>query len=314
MCRELPPRGDLPWQDVAIVVRMASDDGAAEVPPEVSRARRPQFLTLMLFGVAAFRRPVAVAAGSVMDVLGDLGVSSHAARSTLTRMVDRGLLARHRLGREVYFALTDHGSSVLGEGRAAGRQSPNRDWDGTWTVVSFSLPEDQRAVRYQMRSRLVWRGFGLLQGGMWIAAGPVDIETLLGDLRVDRYIRVFTAAPAAPTTDADLILDAFDLPVIAARYEGFVSRWDNTQSAPGDPLCFLLTLQSEWAQIARADPRLPLNRLPPEWPAPRAFELYQRMYEEAWPAAQQACAERVRTVELTDEQTAAAARPGRTAV
>lgn len=253
----------------------------------------------MLFGVAAFRRPVALAAGSVIDVLGDLGVSGHAARSTLTRMADRGLLARHRLGREAYFALTGHGSSVLAEGQAAARQSPDRNWDGTWTVVSFSLPEDQRALRHQIRSRLVWSGFGLLQGGMWIAAGTVDIETLLEDLGVGPYIRVFTAAPAAPTTDAALILDAYDLPAIAARYEGFVSRWDRRQPGSDDPLRFLLSLQSEWAQIARADPRLPLNRLPAEWPASRAFDLYQRLYEKALPGAQQACAERVRTLDVT---------------
>jgi phenylacetic acid degradation operon negative regulatory protein len=278
---------------------MASAADAVEVPPEVSRARRPQFLTLMLFGVAAFRRPVALAAGSVIDVLGDLGVSGHAARSTLTRMADRGLLARHRLGREAYFALTDHGSSVLAEGQAAARQSPDRNWDGTWTVVSFSLPEDQRALRHQIRSRLVWSGFGLLQGGMWIAAGTIDIETLLEDLGVGPYIRVFTAAPAAPTTDTALILDAFDLPAIAARYEGFVSRWDRRQPGSDDPLRFLLSLQSEWAQIARADPRLPLNRLPAEWPASKAFDLYQRLYEKALPGAQQACAERVRTLDVT---------------
>lgn len=252
----------------------------------------------MLFGVAAFGRPVALAAGPVIEVLGDLGVSGHAARSTLTRMADRGLLARHRRGREAYFALTGHGSAVLAEGQAAALQSPDRDWDGTWTVVSFSLPEDQRALRHQIRSRLVWRGFGLLQGGMWIAAGTVDIQTLLEDLGVGPYIRVFTAAPAAPTTDADLIRDAFDLPEIAARYEAFISRWDGTLPT-ADPLCFLLSLQGEWAQIARADPRLPLDRLPSEWPAPGAFELYQRLYGRVRPAAVQECADRVRTLEVT---------------
>jgi phenylacetic acid degradation operon negative regulatory protein len=269
-----------------------------EVPPEVSRARRPQFLTLMLFSVAAFGRPVALAAGSVIDVLGDLGVSGHAARSTLTRMADRGLLARHRVGREAFFALTDQGSAVLAEGQAAALQPPDRDWDGTWTVVSFSLPEDQRALRHQVRSRLVWRGFGLLQGGMWIAAGTVDVGSLLEDLGVGPYIRVFTASPTAPTTDADLILDAFDLRQIAARYEGFISRWEGTRPEPSDPLGFLLSLQGEWAQIARADPRLPLDRLPADWPAGRAFELYQRLYERARPAAGRASAERVRTLDV----------------
>jgi phenylacetic acid degradation operon negative regulatory protein len=278
---------------------MASGVGAVEVPPEVSRARRPQFLTLMLFGFAAFRRPVAVAAGSVINVLGDLGVSDHAARSTLTRMVDRSLLVRHRRGREAYFALTGHGSSVLAEGQAAARQSPDRDWEGTWTLIAFSLPEDQRAIRHQIRSRLAWRGFGLLQSGMWIAAGTVDVRTLLDDLAVDPYIRVFTAAPAGPTTDTALILEAFDLPEIAARYEGFVARWGSPPPETADPLCVLLSLQSEWAQIARADPRLPLTRLPSDWPAPRAFELFQRLHAQVRPGAEQACAERVRTVEVS---------------
>jgi phenylacetic acid degradation operon negative regulatory protein len=277
---------------------MGSAADAVEIPPEVSRARRPQFLTLMLFGLAAFRRPVALATGSVIDVLGDLGVSEHAARSTLTRMADRGLLARHRRGREAYFALTGHGSSVLAEGQAAALQSPDRDWDGTWTIVSFSLPEDQRALRHQIRSRLVWRGFGLLQGGTWIAAGPVDIETLLEDLGAELYIRVFTAAPAAPTTDGDLIGDGFDLPEIAERYERFISRWEAARPGAVGPLRFLLSLQGEWAQIARADPRLPLNRLPQGWPATRAFELYERLYAQARPAAQQECMERVRTLEV----------------
>jgi len=279
---------------------MASGAEAAElVSPEVSRARRPQFLILMLFGVVAFRRPVAVATGSVISVLGDLGVSGHAARSTLTRMVDRNLLIRLRRGREAYFGLTGHGSSVLAEGQAAARQSPDRDWDGTWTLIGFSLPEDQRAVRQQIRSRLAWRGFGLLRNGMWIAAGTVDVETLLDDLAINPHIRVFTAAPAAPTTDTALILDAFDLPEIAARYEGFIARWGSLPPRAADPLRFLLTLQSEWAQIARADPRLPLSHLPPDWPAPKAFELYKQLDGQVRPGAEQACAERVRTLEVT---------------
>jgi phenylacetic acid degradation operon negative regulatory protein len=292
--RTNPRRGTWP-----IVGRMSSAAEAAEVSPEVSRARRPQFLTLMLFGVVAFRRPVAVAAGSVIDVLGDLGVSGHAARSTLTRMVGRNLLVRLRRGREAYFALTGHASSVLAEGQAAARQSPDRDWDGTWTLIGFSVPEDQRAVRQQIRSRLAWRGFGLLRSGMWIAAGTVDVGTLLGDLAINPHIRVFTAVPAAPTTDTALILDAFDLPEIAARYEGFIARWGSLEPGAADPLCFLLRLQSEWAQIARADPRLPLSRLPPDWPAAKAFELYKQLDGQARPGAEQACAERVRTLEVT---------------
>jgi phenylacetic acid degradation operon negative regulatory protein len=275
----------------------------ADGQAEVTRARRPQFLTLMLFGVVVYGRPVALAASSVIDILGDLGVSEHAVRSTLTRMTDRGLLARYRRGREMYYGLTEHGSAVLGEGQAAAHQSPDREWDGTWTILGFSLSEEQRALRHQLRSRLAWGGFGLLHSGMWIAPGVVDVASLLEDLEVESLVRVFTATPAAPTEVDQLILDAYDLDEIARRYVRFLGRWGDRSALTGyDPLGTLLVLQSEWAQLARADPRLPLAHLPDDWPAVQAFELYHRLHRRLSPRAERLCATRARTVELTDEE------------
>jgi phenylacetic acid degradation operon negative regulatory protein len=254
----------------------------------------------MLFGVAAFRRPAALAAGSVLDVLGGLGVSEHAARSTLARMADRDLISRYRRGRETYFGLTSHGSSMLAEGQAVARQSPDREWDGTWTIVGFSLPEEHRAVRHQVRSRLAWRGFGLLHSGMWIAPGHVDVRPLFEGLPATPVLHVFfDASAAAPAGDAEIILEAWDLHAIASRYTGFASRWNGPVPAD-DPLGTLLHLQSEWAQVARSDPRLPLGLLPGGWPSPEAFELYVRLDAEVRPLAEKACADRVRTLSLPD--------------
>jgi phenylacetic acid degradation operon negative regulatory protein len=254
----------------------------------------------MLFGVAAFRRPAALAAGSVLDVLGGLGVSEHAARSTLARMADRNLICRYRRGRETYFGLTSRGSSMLAEGQAVARQSPDRNWDGTWTIVGFSLPEEYRGVRHQVRSRLAWRGFGLLRSGMWIAPGHVDVLPLFEDLPATPALHVFSgASAAAPAGDAEIIPEAWDLQAIASRYTGFASRWNGPVPA-GDPLGALLHLQSEWAQVARSDPRLPLSLLPEGWPSLGAFELYLRLDDEVRPPAERACTERVRTLSLTD--------------
>jgi phenylacetic acid degradation operon negative regulatory protein len=61
---------------------------------------------LTFLGIHVLGRAVAVSSGSVIDVLGRVGVTEEAARSTLTRMVGRGLLDRHRQGRKMYFALT----------------------------------------------------------------------------------------------------------------------------------------------------------------------------------------------------------------
>ena len=117
---------------------MPSSDPAESGP-------RPQTLLLMLFGDYLLDRGLCVFSGSAIDVCARLGVSSHAARSTLTRMAGRGLLRRQREGRRVYFGLTDRSTALLRDGRDriwhAG--AVNDRWDGTWTLLSFSLPSGE---------------------------------------------------------------------------------------------------------------------------------------------------------------------------
>lgn len=276
-------------------------DDTPEDPPELARAHRPQFLALMLFGFTVYERPLALAAGSAIDVLADLGISTHAVRSTLTRMTDRGLLTRVKHRREMFYALTAHGSAVLADGQKAAHQPPDWPWDGEWTVLGFSLPEGQRAERHQLRSRLTWRGFGLLHNGMWIAPGQVDTEALLSDLHLGPAVRAFIARPVPPTDSVQLIHDAFDLEAIATRYRAFVARWehlDPTGRAKASALTRILLLQSEWSQIARADPRLPVSHLPPDWPAKAAHTLYHDLYRDLEPTARQESAARTRVIDV----------------
>ncbi|HEY0578623.1 MAG TPA: hypothetical protein VGD73_31350, partial [Pseudonocardia sp.] len=52
----------------------------------------------------------------VIQVFDRVGISEEAVRSTLTRMVKRGLLTRHRNGRRVYFGLSARATEVLEDG------------------------------------------------------------------------------------------------------------------------------------------------------------------------------------------------------
>ena len=115
----------------------------------------PQSLMLNFLGLHVLGRDIAVYSGSVIDVFGRIDVSEEAVRSTLTRMTSRGLLAKHRNGRKVYFGLTPRATEVLedGERRIWQTGAVNRDWDGTWTLVAFSLPEGRRGDRHDLRSQ-----------------------------------------------------------------------------------------------------------------------------------------------------------------
>ncbi|WP_019812084.1 PaaX family transcriptional regulator [Saccharomonospora halophila] len=251
--------------------------------------RRPQTLLLAFFGIHVFGRGIRVATGSVLDVLGRLGVSEHATRSTLSRMARRDLLDRDRRGRRVYLGLTGRSKAILrdGETRIWRIGAVNTHWDGTWTLLGFSMPESWQRQRHLLRSRLLWAGFGSLQGGLWIAPSTVPVEPLLRGLDAADHVKVFQARALPPTDVAELVHDAWDLDSLADRYRRFMAHWstDDPRRRTPDTLARHLLLQTDWLRIVRTDPRLPREHLPGDWPAEQAQHLFRRLNAELEPTA-----------------------------
>ncbi|MFI2436159.1 PaaX family transcriptional regulator C-terminal domain-containing protein [Streptomyces sp. NPDC018693] len=258
---------------------------------------RPQSLMLTFLGDQVLGRDVCVYSGSVIDVFARAGVGEQATRSTLTRMVHRGLLRRQREGRRMYFGLTEHSEAVLrdGERRIWQTGAVNREWDGTWTLLGFSLPESWQRQRHDLRSKLTWSGFGPLFGGLWIAPGEVDVAELVAELGLAAHVKVFRAHADTGTDIGAMIEETWELSELADRYDGFVRRWQPWESAEpegDDALARRLLLQTEWLRIVRRDPRLPVEHLPAGWPAERAETTFRTVYDRLTPFAD-ASAERL---------------------
>jgi phenylacetic acid degradation operon negative regulatory protein len=239
---------------------------------------RPQSLMLTFLGNYVLGQDLCVYSGSVIDVFARTGVGEHAARSTLARMVNRDLLRRQRHGRKMYFGLTARSEQILrdGEERIWRAGAVNRDWDGTWTLLGFSLPEAWQSKRHDLRSQLAWAGFGPLLGGLWIAPGRAEVAGLVASLGLESHVKVFRST-AEPGTDVQaMVRDTWDLDALAARYDAFTARWRHlvAEGEDADPLGVKLRLFTEWLQIVRADPRLPVQHLPAQWPAAAAQELF----------------------------------------
>lgn len=258
------------------------EDGATRALPDVGLRERPQSLMLTFLGNFVLRRNISVFSGSFIDVFARLGVSEQAVRSTLSRMARRGLLSRQRHGRRVYFGLTPHSAEILtdGERRIWETGVINLDEDHPWTLLAFSLPEPWQRLRHDLRSHLVWSGFGPLQSGLWIAPSQVDVTAIVEDLGIGDYARVFHAQLGPPTETRQIISDAYDLDDLAGNYTSFLQRWDVPKPVPEAPddLARLLLLMTEWLRNVRADPRLPLAHLPENWPAVRAQTLVEKLY------------------------------------
>jgi phenylacetic acid degradation operon negative regulatory protein len=280
---------------------------AAVEGPTAGEMPRPQALLLAFFGGHVLDRGVHVATTSVLDVLSRAGVSEHATRSMLSRMARRGLLHRARRGRNVYIGLTERSRAILRDGaeRVWRSGAVNRHWDGTWTVLGFSMPESWQRQRHALRSRLLWAGFGSLQSGLWIAASTIDVTSLLDGLGADRYVKVFQARALPPTDVAEIVRDAWALDRLAGRYRAFLARWGDpghVAALPPDSLARDLLLESDWLETIRTDPRLPRPHLPADWPAEPAQDLFRALSAELKPEARAIAARVLDTI--TDTQAA----------
>ncbi|MEW2399945.1 PaaX family transcriptional regulator C-terminal domain-containing protein [Streptomyces sp. NPDC046862] len=262
---------------------------------------RPQSLMLTFFGNHVLDEgDLCVYSGSIIDVLGRVGVGEQAVRSTLTRMVNRGLLRRRREGRRMHFGLTPQATRVLEDGRTRiWRQGAvNDDWDGGWTLLGFSLPDSWKRQRHDLRSRLTWSGFGALYSGLWIAPGRVDVADVVSELGLRDHVKIFHSRADESTDIGLMIRDTWDLESIAARYVTFDKRWTAHLDAGSgdDPIGTRLRLVSEWLWTIRADPRLPALHLPRDWPARPAQDTFRRVAEQTEAPARRMARELLQTV------------------
>ncbi|AJT63023.3 hypothetical protein T261_1337 [Streptomyces lydicus] len=254
---------------------------------------RPQSLMLTFLGDQVLGQDVWVSSGSIIDVFARAGIGEQATRSTLTRMVNRGLLHRRREGRRMYFGLTERSVAVLrdGERRIWGTGAVNRQWDGSWTLLGFSLPESWQRQRHDLRAKLTWSGFGPLFSGLWIAPGTVEVSSLVAELGLSAHVKVFRAHADAGLDIGAMIEETWELSELAERYEAFVRNWQPWETRlpdADDALALRLRLQAEWLQVIRHDPRLPVAHLPDGWPAERAEKTFRAVYDRLAPLAQDA--------------------------
>ena len=261
---------------------------------------RPQSVVFTLLAEHLLGKSRGVFSGSFIDVLGRVGISEHATRSTLARMASRGLLARTRRGRKIYFAMTPRCVAILEDGwrRIWEIGAVNREQNADWTLLAFSLPEAWRRERYDLRSRLTWAGFGSLQNGMWLAPAPVDISPIVGELELAGHVWAFRVRALPPSAPASVIRATFDLDALARRYREFARYWERRAEAQPDALVLSLRLSTQWLRIIRADPRVPVQLLPEDWPAISAQQLFRSLHGAHRKRAQALARELLDTIDI----------------
>jgi len=167
-----------------------------------------------------------------------------------------------------------------------------------WSLVAFSIPEDNRAARDALRKQLRWLGFAPLYDGLWVS--PRDHATEVMGYLKDLGVTTATAfrATSVPAR-CDIPARAWDLDGLRGQYEhfiGFAGQLRDTTVAgrvsPRDALVARTRVMDEWRAFPGLDPDLPGELLPGQWPRAAARELFIACYDLLGPLA----AHRVRQI------------------
>jgi phenylacetic acid degradation operon negative regulatory protein len=260
------------------------------------RKGKPSRLLLTLLGDYWWRRSEQLPSAALVALLAEFGVSDAAARATLSRLVQHNLLVTSKRGRQTFYGQSDRAARILDEGvrRIFSFGLQARPWDGIWSMVAFSIPEENRQLRYILRDRLRWLGFSPLYDGLWVS--PYDrlseAAYQLAELSITT-VTMLRARITADTPAAGSPQRAWDLDALREHYQQFIINMQQLKThlkrklvTPEEALIIRTQAMDIWRGFPAMDPDLPDELLPADWPRKSARQLFITTYDELGPLAQ----------------------------
>jgi phenylacetic acid degradation operon negative regulatory protein len=269
---------------------------------ELRPRAEPQLLLTSLLGDFWYWRDEHIPSAALVRLLAEFDIGQENARAAMRRLAAKGLLTTSRSGRTTAYGIPPRTSEVIVSRTQRmltfGADAP--DWDGSWTVVTFSVPEQEREVRTALRSRLRVLGLAALYDGVWVS--PRDVadaaRDLVAELGVERgtvlraTVLRATEVPGGPAAGA--LATAFDVEGLAAEYAGFVAAYAPLRErlaagaiGPAEALRTRTELRVDWRRFPERDPDLPAGMLPAGWRREEAQRLFVEIYDRLGPLAEQ---------------------------
>ncbi|MDH6224512.1 PaaX family transcriptional regulator C-terminal domain-containing protein [Streptomyces sp. MJP52] len=267
------------------------DDPADSVRlPRRRAGGSPQSLAVTLLADYTLRTRASLPSAAIVALLGEFGVTPAAGRTAISRLARRGVLESSRKGRHSAYRLSDPAAvnlSLSGHSIVAFTEQAEK-WDGSWTIIAFSLPEGSGAERRTLRGRLRWLGYAPLYDGLWLSPRPFTPrarEELAGvgsgSLTVFRaqHVELERTVRRDP-------LDAWDVAAIAEEYASFIDRWspllDRMRAGEVggvEAVCARTEVMDTYRRFHVLDPRLPMRCMPRGWRRARVRDVFTAVYD-----------------------------------
>jgi phenylacetic acid degradation operon negative regulatory protein len=212
---------------------------------------------------------------SLIRLLDPVGIAAPAVRTAISRMAAQGWLEPVRVAAAPGYRATPRAIDRLTEAASRIYRRVPEPWDGRWRIVFVDFPSD-RGARGRLRQELTYLGYAEHAPGVWLC--PYDRPEV-----DDVVARAGGGSRHALAVELDLDpLHAWDLGALAASYAMWADAADTlvrrelAAHDEEDEAAFAARFQlvHEWRKFLFADPGLPGELLPPDWPGEQAADLF----------------------------------------
>ncbi|MBY8870688.1 PaaX family transcriptional regulator [Micromonospora sp. PLK6-60] len=271
------------------IEEMYPDDRSLRLPRRQA-GNSPQGVAVTLLADYTLRTRAALPSAAIVALLAEAGVTTAGARTAISRLARRGVLEGSRQGRRSSYRLSRAAAadlSIGGRWILASTTSAG-EWDGCWTIVAFSLPQDRSAQRRALRGQLRWLGYAPLYDGLWISPYEMTRPARARLTELTRGAVTVFRGPHLPLdgTSRRAPIDAWDIDAISRHYEAFLRRWTpllpRVASGQVDGAAAVRTraqVMDTFRRFPTLDPQLPVELLPAGWLRQPARDLFAAVYD-----------------------------------
>lgn len=208
--------------------------------------------------------PAWASASELITLTADFDIREPTLRVALTRMVGAGDLVRSADG----YRLSDR--LLARQRRQDDALDPTlRRWDGTWTTLVITSVGTDAKTRATLRTTLHGKRFAELREGVWMRPANLDLQ-LADDLR--GRLRVLLARDEDP---AGLAAALWDLPDWARIGHCLLDEMAHAADVPAR-----FSIAAAMVRHLLADPVLPTELLPDDWPGTALRQAYHQFAAE----------------------------------
>lgn len=235
-----------------------------------------------------------IAVAHLVELMAAVDVPAARTRTALSRVKAKGLLDAEPRDGVPGYRLSPAAVAMLERGDRRIYQPHVNTEHGHWCLISWSVPEEQRDLRHQLRRRLTWIGCGAVSAALWICPDYLteEVEEVLADLGLSANATLFLAHEVrGPRAPREAVAAWWDLDAIRVRHEAFLAAHEQPVRALGpdpDPrtafAAWIRALDS-WRIIPYLDPGLAPDLLPTDWPGARSVPVFDELRTRILPIA-----------------------------